>query len=295
MRAQTLALCLPFEGCDQKCPYCVSKMTWSPEPNPPRWALNLQKVRSFAERAQVTDVVITGKGEPALHLNYIRDVVIRNFGHWPIVLQTNGRHILSSPYSMLQRICNVMEGDPHTTLPHHWGGIDVLAVSIEHPQTLEEYAPIWEACEKLGLLSRITVMLTPDVVSIKPKDWIELCKKHHIRQASFREVTVPLGRVRTPESEEAAKWVRDHIEGNIHIAMWIQDLNQKLGYMSETLFRKIRTLPYGAIIKDVEGVAMTLFNYCIQDNNGEDDIRSLIFNQDGHLYTTWNSPASAIF
>jgi len=31
MKAQTLALCLPYEGCDKDCPYCVSKMTWAPK------------------------------------------------------------------------------------------------------------------------------------------------------------------------------------------------------------------------------------------------------------------------
>jgi hypothetical protein len=48
-------------------------------------------------------------------------------------------------------------------------------------------------------------------------------------------------------------------------------------------------------VRDVGGIAVTFFEYCVQDSNGEDDIRSLIYNQDGHLYTTWNSPASMIF
>ena len=59
--------------------------------------------------------------------------------------------------------------------------------------------------------------------------------------------------------------------------------------------RVIRKLPYGATIYDIGGIAVTWFDYCIQDAHGVDDIRSLIFQEDGHLYTAWDSPASILF
>ncbi len=59
--------------------------------------------------------------------------------------------------------------------------------------------------------------------------------------------------------------------------------------------RVLRKLPYGATLYDLDGIAVTHFDYCVQDDSGEDDVRSLIFLEDGHLYTAWNSPASRIF
>jgi hypothetical protein len=50
---------------------------------------------------------------------------------------------------------------------------------------------------------------------------------------------------------------------------------------------KIMRLPYGATLYMVEGVSCTHFDYCIQDSNNDNDIRSLIFHEDGHLSTSW--------
>lgn len=58
---------------------------------------------------------------------------------------------------------------------------------------------------------------------------------------------------------------------------------------------KIRSLPHGAQVYDLDNLSVTYFNYCVQDSNKNDDIRSLIFQEDGHLYTSWNSKASRLF
>ena len=57
----------------------------------------------------------------------------------------------------------------------------------------------------------------------------------------------------------------------------------------------LRTLPYGAKLYDIYGISVTYFDYCIQDSSNEDDLRSLIFQEDGHLNTNWNSEAGRIF
>ncbi len=59
--------------------------------------------------------------------------------------------------------------------------------------------------------------------------------------------------------------------------------------------RLLRRLPYGAAVYDLDGVAVSHFDYCVQDDHGPDDIRSQIFAEDGHLYMAWNSPASVLF
>lgn len=293
MKAQTLALCLPLhDGCNKKCPYCISKMTWSPKIDPCKWCHNLEMVRRFADRSQVTDIIVTAKGEPTLDTQFIQNQVIRHFGHYPIVLQTNGLNLLSDTDSKFRSLCNVIVGSPFKD-QEDWGGINVIAVSIDHPHNIEEFSPIWEECHKMGIIPRITVMLTPEVVQTDFDSWVDICKKHGILQMSFRDVTIPTDRVRNTESNKTAKWIQENIEGNMDILLWKQNFNRQTNDNSR--YREIRRLPYGAVIKDVRGVAVTLFNYCIQDNSGDEDIRSLIYNQDGHLYTTWNSPASVIF
>ncbi len=46
-------------------------------------------------------------------------------------------------------------------------------------------------------------------------------------------------------------------------------------------------LPYGAMLYMYDDISVTYFNYCIQDNHNENDVRSLIFHEDGHLSTSW--------
>ena len=89
MKAQTLGLCIPGTACDKSCPYCVSRMTWAPVADWDTWTRNLRLARAFAERADVMDVIITGKGEPTLRSNDVMEVAME-FRAFPIVLQTNG-------------------------------------------------------------------------------------------------------------------------------------------------------------------------------------------------------------
>jgi len=56
----------------------------------------------------------------------------------------------------------------------------------------------------------------------------------------------------------------------------------------------IRELP-NLRIYDYKGLSVSSSDYCMQDESGADDIRSLIFMEDGHLYTNWNSKASILF
>jgi hypothetical protein len=57
----------------------------------------------------------------------------------------------------------------------------------------------------------------------------------------------------------------------------------------------VRRLPFGATIYDVEGISFTHFDYCVQDSNSDDEIRSLIYMEDGHMYTSWTYQSSKIF
>ena len=42
-------------------------------------------------------------------------------------------------------------------------------------------------------------------------------------------------------------------------------------------------------------ILVTIIDYCIQEYNNTEDIRSLIYHQDGYMYTSWDKPASILF
>jgi len=297
MKAQTLSICLPGTACDKQCPYCVSKMTWAPPVDVKTWNWNLPKVSHFARMAQVTDVIITGKGEPSSQNEYLSlFYALSEFRDWPVVIQTNGKAWSENPKA-LDGFTLMSDGKPQ---------FNIISVSIDDPDQMQKYAGLWEKVNSCPVLTaRITVMLTPEVCKLPFNDWVDLCKTHGIRGLSFREITIPKDYVHTKQGAEVARWIQG-LDGNKVIMNWRNDFEAKFSpspTLSERALltclpedpRIIRRLPYGAVIKDFDGISVTKFEYCIQDSSGEDDIRSLVYNQDGHLYTTWSSPASLIF
>lgn len=277
MKAQTLSICMPGTACDKKCPYCVSKMTWAPQKDEEAWIHNMPKVVHFARMAQVTDVIITGKGEPTLSEHFT--LAIESFSQWPVVLQTNGKS-LSKELPRLKRLAGF--------------GLNVISVSIDDPAQMSEYKGLWDGVKETSpLTSRATVMLTPEVCAVPFTEWVAMCKFYGIRGLSFREITIPKDYVHTKQGAEVARWIQG-LDGNKTIVEWKKDFDQ-IFLSSPRTPRTIRRLPYGAVIKDFDGISVTKFEYCIQDSTSEDDIRSLVYNQDGHLYTTWSSPASLVF
>ena len=57
----------------------------------------------------------------------------------------------------------------------------------------------------------------------------------------------------------------------------------------------IRVLPFGAEVYDIGGIAVTWLDECVQERNNTNDIRSLIYQEDGHMYSSWDSLASILF
>lgn len=270
MKAQTLAICIPGNLCDKKCPYCVSNMTWAPQKDWFMWGANLSLVRAFAERADVMDVIITGKGEPMICADAVRTIATM-FRMFPVILQTNGI-ILNNNLTEL-----------------HDSNIDVIAVSVDSPEQFEKLKSLWAGVNAAGRISRATVVLTSEVIDRPFVWWIGMAKSLGVRQLSFRQVAIPRDTVLSMEATKTVEWINKNVK-EAEVVSWLDD------YMKHIVdFQVVRRLSYGAVVRDVNGIAVTFFEYCVQDENGEDDIRSLIYNQDGHLYTTWNSPASMIF
>ena len=297
MKANNLSVSVPNKGCKKNCPYCVSKMTGYTKTDEELFIDNLSKARHLAEMSQVSLISITGKGEPMLNLEMVRKVA-RRFCDFPVELQTCGWE-LADDTSLIDLLT--------------FEGVDIFALSMDKWSDFEDMKHVIERINHLNKTVRVTMnvsdMLTKpfeEAGSRIPKfmDYINECKKNGIQQFSFRNLSVPYilkGNMNVNERarcDKTVKWIREHVK---------EDMNTGVGYYQELLRQfsdacetdeigMLRDLNYGVKLYTVRGISFTYFNYCVQDSSkNSEDIRSLIYQEDGHMYTTWNSLASRIF
>lgn len=275
MKAQNLTICVPNKGCDKDCPYCVSKMTRAVESNCANMSRNIEKVKTLAKAAQVNSVLLTGKGEPTKNYSMVRGLM-KEFKDFPLELQTNGLEISKDPEICAKDLSEL--------------GLNVLAISIDTINQMEKFKEVIDKFHDLGILVRMTINMANDLTNHTFFDYLEVAHEIKLDQLSFRKITIPNYRVFNLVSDRAANWIRTNVNKKLE-DMFFKDLEENL----KDRGRVIRTLPYGATVYDIGGLSVTWFDYCIQDNSNNDDIRSLIFQEDGHLYTTWDSKASRIF
>lgn len=274
MRAETLTISIPNIGCDKNCPYCVSKMTGSTKADLNLMRRNGPKVAKLASMARVNSVLITSKGEPLVNLNNVLEF-LSYFNEWPVAIQTNGR-----------KLYNELKKGEHQTISKLWNaGLNVLAVSVDSDTQLTDEVPlIAKAARDLGLVTRLTFNVNSHL-TMSVKDILRVCKEIGVNQATFRRLSIP---VNGNQDEEAAKWIKDNTEDDYYASMFDEVLWEEDPIV-------IKTTADGTEIYDCDGVSVAFPKECIQEYAREDEIRSLIFKEDGHLYTSWNSDASILF
>jgi len=271
MRAANLTISIPYEGCDKNCDYCVSKMTGSIETNTDLMLRNINKVKTLARAAQVTNVLFTGKGEPCLNWEELVDFIAK-FKDFPCELQTNG--------IILNNNINLVD-----TLQFY--GLDVVALSIDKLEQFSEYSKLFKRIQDVGMTSRVTLNITnmiPEITTFQ--DVVLLCIAYGVDQLLLRNIVIPNN---VPKSKYT-KWIREYTNPAQYDKM-VALMNEELRKNGKFL----RSTAFGMSIWDYKGISVTNSDYCIQENSNDVDIRSLIFQEDGHLYTNWNSKASRLF
>jgi MoaA/NifB/PqqE/SkfB family radical SAM enzyme len=239
----------------------------------------MKKVKEFARTLGVTSVSITGKGEPLLDFETVKEV-ITFFSEFPIELQTNGI-VIKNDQQLLVNLQDV--------------GLNIIAFSIDTLQGLYDLKEAINFALTLGLVVRITVNVT-DLLREEDLDTIiSFVKENNIHQINFRNIISPT----KCEENSTHQWIQQHAQAKIYGKKKDETLYESYIHQLFKNYIKnsfsIRKLPYGARIYDVEGISITHFDYCIQERNNDDDIRSIIFMEDGHLYTSWGSKASLLF
>lgn len=276
MKANNLTISIPYKGCNKGCPYCVSRSTGMVKTNEALMQKNLPKILELARRSQVSSVLLTGKGEPCLNMNAV-NLLTDSFKEFPVELQTNGiwfnQHLEAIDY--LAAV-----------------GMNVIAISRDDFQDVRPSGVGWDENDfrkvvnriiSAGMILRVTFNVTKGEYTFK--ELFTHFKKIGVDQLTLRNIVAPHFTGDTLQN----KWIAQNVTG------LYDKLNAELKEACNTKGHHLRTLPYGSKVYDLDGLAVSYSDYCIQDENNTEDIRSLIFQEDGHCYSSWNSKASILF
>ena len=301
MKIGTLSLVVGDASCNAACPFCISKMTakapptavlkawqqsgqkrprmYGPWINTPRLLVALQ----FSKMANVSTVMLTGKGEPTLfpaaigdYLKVMKTLASDGFrSMFPFIeIQTNGFLLETKE---LNADLRSWEMDGLTTVSISIVDID----SKNNAKIMGQKAPsknstLIRKLHDYGFSVRINLTLMKGAID----NWTKLekailwCKSHNVEQFTFRHAAVPQGK---PRNDAVLKWTLNH-------QISTQDKDMIRTYFTG-LSTKLLELPHGAIVADIGGQNVC-FNNCITPPSGE-DVRQLIFFPNGTLRYDW--------
>jgi hypothetical protein len=275
MKAQNLTVSLPYKGCDKdpQCPYCISKITGYVDTNLVNMRKNIPKVINMLNAVGVTSVLLTSKGEPFMKPETVYQFTLW-FNEFPVEIQTNGLWLNDNT--------RLTDGAAIRRLAAQ--GASVIAFSIDDLSYLYDYRKMFELIHETGMITRVCLNVT-DLIpkSMSFKILLDGIKLYSIQQLLVRRISYPSNAKPCPQVE------------------WIDQYTSKERY--EELYREmhlshpklVRVLPHGAEVFDIDGVSVSFSDWCIQESNQTEDIRSLIMLEDGHVYTSWSDKGSILF
>lgn len=308
IKAKDLTISVPNYGCDKKCPYCISRITGPAPTNKGRMLRNIRKVQHLAHAAQVTTVLFTSKGEPLLNNRSMGDMMAlaEYFKDFPLEIQTNGLRLLRDlEKGELDETCVLL----------YSAGFNTIAVSVDEDD--------WEDVVKSGRFDEVFKTITETDMNVRlcinitsgfsgmtfSGIWENDLKavRPYISQVLFRKIDMPS--FLDDSSEEARKvvdWIKNSASDGTYERLRDEGLKYLLdhgrfvkevhdGEYSYLENVPVKILPDGSPVFDLEGIAITFSDYCIQETHSSDDIRSIILMEDGKVYTSWNSKASLMF
>ncbi len=281
MKANNLSICVPHgkQEC-RLCPYCVSRMTGMYCENIDLMRQNMPKVATLARATGVTSVMITGKTEPMDSIELWGEL-IHVFSDFPMEIQTNSRWWHNGTHGMeelhlLKKI-----------------GVNIVAMSADDRSGIDTVCRISAIAEETGLVVRATLNVSDRLFpthSVRTEDVgeiIELLSCGFVRQCTFRKLSYPSSAADTPEAE----WIQNH---NCK-SLFGQVMAAQKNYIEKQGGRLVRRLPdLGVSISDIGRMSIATSDYCIQEAPADDNIRSLIFANDGHVYTSWDSSGTLL-
>lgn len=282
MNISTFTAIVGTLACDAKCPYCVSKMTplngIGYRAQDVNWR-NFRKACMLAKAGNVFGVLLTGKGEPTLYPEQITMFMesMKEFNFPIIEMQTNAIQIGLHPEKYREYL-------------KEWYdlGMTTIAISIAHYKSEKnkgvfspegEYPDMRKSIKflhEIGFSIRLCCMLFKGGIDDieKLKALIDFGRENKVEQLSVRSIEKP----NQPESAETERWVETHRLDDYTI----RDMGEYLAKNG----KKLMTMPYGAVVYDVDGQNVCLTN-CLTIKPETDELRQLIFFPDGHVRYDW--------
>jgi hypothetical protein len=293
MKIHSMSICIPAAPgtplCNAACPFCISRLTGAAEKwdtGRLSWKDRFKKACYFSKHNGVNTLLVTGKGEPFLNMADTEAALKIGSGFFSIMeIQTNGSLCSDENLERLQD-----------------NGLTTLAISISHPDPVKNaalinlpevvnYREITERASAMGLVVRISFNISrawnsADETYIGAIEKIINDTSIPANQYTFRVISKPPA-TKTPEYSKIASWIDEfHLSDN--------DLEEV-----HTLIKKqgmfIRRLNWGASIYDVNGYSIAVADCLQRPGYSEDEVRSVIFMTDGHVYTSWEARGSILF
>jgi len=279
MKAQNLTICVPGNKCDKNCEYCISKVTWQPWDDVSLMYANASKVAELASKIGVTNVMFTSKKEPFLMLDQMF-WLMQNFNNYWMEVQTNGIFLRKHINECVKELSRA--------------GMNIVAISIDALEDLEKYEETFIKLAEVGILSRVCFNLTKKItnkygfysIMDGATKWRDRTNVSYVRQVLFRNISYPST---APKDHSVVKWIDDNVSQEHYKTL--------LEQVQRSTMKKTRIIPYTETeIYSYKKLASVCFSdYCIQEFNKTDDIRSIIFHSDGHIYTSWDDPTTVLF
>ena len=300
IQIQSTSFVIENVGCNQRCKFCVARMTSSPKAekfSEEKYLKKMKRVLKYVKSGGAQTAIITSKGETLLsskdYLLKVIDLLEKDFGQ--IDLHTNGSLLTRE---MAEDFYDA--GLTNITLSVPSLNKDSL---ISITEDFVDYKNIIGFCRDVGLAVRLSCVTNKQGVKDLNSmlEYIKEAKLMGAHQIVFRELWIPEGSKQN--NPEVYEWSKENFVplGNFRESVEWLEREGKAHY--------IFTLPWGEKVYDIEGMNITCAtcttNYynsvcnaglCgSSSTNVSNTIKSVVFLPDGHLYSTWEFEGSMIF
>jgi molybdenum cofactor biosynthesis enzyme MoaA len=287
MKIQTLSIISGGAACNARCPFCISQMTGKDIKVEPINIQNFNKACRLAQINDVTNVIITGKGEPLIYPNQITDFLkaLKPFDFPVIELQTNGILLSQKP-------------ELYDSYLKEWHrlGLTFIALSIIHydpEKNRNNYIPYEKSYPDLGkLITRLhsfgySVRLTCTLIKggidsvVETKAMINHSRTWGAEQLTLRKVASP----NNSQNAVVSSWTKAHMISP-------EVLNDMEKYLLKN-GTKIASFDYGGAIYDVANQNVCFTN-ALTLNKESESFRQAIYFPDGHVRFDWQYQGAII-
>lgn len=291
MEIQSLSICVPG-GCPNNCKFCISKIhpnrgygdVWIDYKAYKRYERELYDRMSYCHQHGCTDVVLTGDGEPAMNVEFLKmfDKINRQLvsSYKKVEIQTSGVGVDEDKLEFLGEI-----------------GVKTIALSIssldddenaEINQTSRKYPKVAIAeVVKQAIGHHFNVRLCLNLSSHFQRFFEEIdalfsrFSELGIHQATFRKLYT------SDLDTEQDQWIKEH--------PFDPGLLGKLSAYIRERGRRLERLPFGAVRYSVKGISVVVDDDCMSETADKEELKYAILRTNCKLYSKWDDKGSLIF